>query len=75
MGKKEIKFINKKEINMKSGYKGIYVNCLDDGTVNSVQVIDSGNGNIPLSKQDYIDRNVKPAIKELPTKEKFFSKS
>lgn len=49
-----------------SGYKGLYTQCLSDGTIHSVQVIDPSGHSIPLDPQTYIERQIKPSIEELP---------
>ena len=55
-----------KGINMASSYKGLYVQRLSDGTIHSVQVVDTGGNSIPLNPDIYIQRGVEPPIEQLP---------
>lgn len=56
---------------MASSYKGLYVQRLSDGVIHSVQVVDPGGNSISLETQEYINRNVKPPIDELPDLEDY----
>ncbi|WPH22328.1 hypothetical protein [Variovorax paradoxus] len=49
-----------------SSYTGLYVQRLEDGTIHSVQVVDTGGNSIPLDPETYIERGVKPPIGTLP---------
>ena len=56
---------------MSSSYKGLYVQRSSDGTIHSVQVVDTGGNSIPLDKDTYIQRDVKPPIDQLPEQEDY----
>lgn len=56
---------------MVSSYKGLYVQRLNDGTIDSVQVVDPGGNSIPLDPQTYVNRQVEPPIEELPDLESY----
>lgn len=56
---------------MSSSYKGLYVQRLSDGTIRSVQVVDTGGISIPLDPDTYIQRDVKPPIDQLPNQEDY----
>jgi hypothetical protein len=49
-----------------SSYRGIYVQRLSDGTIHSVQVVDSAGNSIPLDPQVYLQRAIEPAMDALP---------
>jgi hypothetical protein len=51
---------------MVSSYKGLYVQRTSKGQIHSVQVEDPGGNSIPLEPTEYIKRDVKPPINELP---------
>jgi hypothetical protein len=56
---------------MSSSYKGLYVQRLADGTICSVQVVDTGGNSISLPPNIYIERDVKPPIEQLPDQENY----
>lgn len=59
------------EKDMASSYKGLYVQRLSDGTIHSVQVVDTGGNSISLDPDAYIERNVQPPIGQLPDLEDY----
>jgi hypothetical protein len=56
---------------MSSSYTRLYVQRLSDGTIHSVQVVDTGGNSIPLDPDTYIKRDVKPLIDQLPDQEDY----
>ena len=56
---------------MSSSYKGLYVQRSEDGTIHSVQVVDTGGISIPLDPNTYTERGVKPPIEQLPDQENY----
>jgi hypothetical protein len=54
-----------------SSYKGLYVQRFENGTIHSVQVVDTGGNSIPLDPEIYIERGVKPPIEQLPDQENY----
>jgi hypothetical protein len=56
---------------MKSVYTGLYVQKDSEGKIHTVQVYDTAGNSIPLDTETYIERNIKPDISNLPTKEEF----
>lgn len=49
-----------------SSYTGLYVQRLDNGTVFSVQVVDTAGNSLPLEPDTYVQRGIKPPIESLP---------
>tara|TARA_R100000306_G_C4348443_1_gene128852 strand:- start:114 stop:290 length:177 start_codon:yes stop_codon:yes gene_type:complete len=49
-----------------SSYKGLYVQRLDDGTIDSVQVEDTAGISMPFDPDEYVRRGIKPDISCLP---------
>jgi len=56
---------------MSSSYTGLYVQRLGNGTIHSVQVVDTAGNSIPLNSDIYIERDVKPSIEQLPNQEDY----
>jgi hypothetical protein len=56
---------------MSSSYTGLYVQCLSDGIIHNVQVVDTAGISIPLDPDTYIERDVKPPIDQLPDQEDY----
>ena len=57
-----------------SSYTGLYVQRFEDGTIDSVQVVDTGGNSIPLDPNIYIERGVKPPIELLPDQKNYQNK-
>lgn len=51
---------------MASSYKGLYVQRLSDGTIHSVQVVDTGGNSMPIAPEIYMQREVQPPLDQLP---------
>lgn len=49
-----------------SSYTGLYVQRLKDGKIDSVQVVDPFGNSLSLEPETYIERQINPAINELP---------
>lgn len=49
-----------------SSYRGLYVQRLENGEIDSVQVVDPLGNSLPLEPQKYIERQINPPIEELP---------
>lgn len=56
---------------MASSYKGLYVQHLSDGSIHSVQVVDTAGNSIPLDPETYAEREVQPPIDQLPNQEDY----
>jgi hypothetical protein len=56
---------------MKSIYTGLYVQKDSNGVVHAVQVYDTARKSISLYLETYIERNIMPNWKDLPTKEEY----
>jgi hypothetical protein len=54
---------------MSSNYTGLYVQRLENGTIYSVQVVDTAGNTLPLNPSTYIERAIQPAIELLPSHE------
>lgn len=55
---------------MKSVYTGMYVQKNSEGKIFGVQVHDEHNS-FSMEPSQYIEREIKPNIQDLPTKEKY----
>lgn len=49
-----------------SSYTGLYVQRLNNGKIDSVQVVDPFGNSLPLEPETYIERQIKPPLEELP---------
>lgn len=49
-----------------SSYTGLYVQRLNNGKIDSVQVVDPFGNSLPLDPETYIKRQIKPSIEQLP---------
>ena len=49
-----------------NSYTGLYEQCLSDGKTHSVKVIDPFGNSVPLDPSAYFEREVDPAIEQLP---------
>lgn len=58
---------------MISVYTGLYVQRLENGEVHSVQVKDISGNSQSLPKDQYIQKNIQPAIEELPSEDDYHS--
>ena len=56
---------------MKSAYTGLYVQKFENGEIHTVQVFDTTGNSMPLDVDVYIEREIKPDIKSLPTQEEY----
>jgi hypothetical protein len=63
---------NKRKFNMVSVYTGLYVQCLEDGTIDTVQAVDTAGNEFPLDPDIYISRGAKPDIDMLPDRKDYF---
>ena len=60
---------------LQSTYTGLYIQKDTDGKIHTVQVIDIARNSIPFDAEVYIERNIKPDIKDLPTQEEYDNKN
>ena len=56
---------------MKSVYTGLYVQKFENGEIHTVQVFYTTGNSMPLDVDVYIEREIKPDIKTLPTQEEY----
>ena len=58
---------------MKSDHTGLYIQKNSNEKIHTVQIVDNAGNSMPLDAEIYIEREIKPDIKFLPTKEEFES--